>query len=144
MAENKVDLRVVTPTEIKIQKDADMVIMRCIDGDMGVQPGHAPFSVALDYGVLRIVNEGEEQRLAIYGGFAEIKDNALTIVTNGADFPEDIDYKRAEAERERAEQRLHDHVTDVEVRNAQVLLRRALVRIEVSSYPFISRNEENE
>ena len=144
MADLKIHLQVITPKEVKINQDADMVIMRSTSGDMGILPGHKLCTTALDDGVLRIVEDKEERRLAVYGGFAEVQDDVITIVTNDAEWPEEIDRIRAESDREHAEQRLNERINDVEIRNAQVLLRRSLVRIEVSSYPFISKVDTKE
>ena len=144
MPAGKIHLRVVTPQETKVDEEADMVIMRSVTGDMGILPGHQPVSTVLDYGVLRILNGDSEHRLAVFGGIAEVQDSAVTILTSMAEHPEDIDRARAEADRERAEQRLRESEDDVEIQSDQVLLRRSLVRIEVSSYPLISGKTEHE
>jgi len=133
-------LRIVTPDELKVDTDADLVIMRCESGDMGIQPGHEERSAALDYGIARIINDGVERRIAISGGVARIKDDVLTLIANGADWPEDIDRAKAEAELEIAKRQLKESVDQLEVRRSQVSLRRALVQIEISSYPVISQH----
>jgi len=83
---------------------------------------------------MRIMNEEGEKRIAVYGGIATIQSNILTILTADAELPEEIDIKRANADREQAEQRLQEKTDDMEIANDQVLLRRALVQIDVSSY----------
>ena len=82
MSKKKIHLRIVTLMGIKVDQTADMVIVRCRNGDMGFLPDHAAYSVVLGHGVLRILNGGAERRLTIYGGIAEIQDNVLTILTN--------------------------------------------------------------
>ena len=62
----------------------------------------------------------------------------LTILTNGAEWPSDIDRARAVHDREHARRRLQERIDDIEIRDDQVLLRRALVRIEVSSDPLVN------
>ena len=141
LAAKKMRLRIVTPTQIKVDEDADMVIMRCTTGDMGVMPGHEAHSAALSYGILRIRNEGAERRIAVYGGVASIQNNVLTILTNDAEWPEDIDRARAEADLEAAERRLQEKAGDIDIQHDQVLLRRALVQIEVSSYTLDGQDE---
>jgi len=138
MGEKKLRLQIVTPTLMKVDEGADMVIMRCVDGEMGVMPGHKPLSTVLDYGVLRVFNNGAENKIAVYGGLAMIKNNLLTVLTSGADWPEEIDYSQATADREQARQRLQEKVDDMEIQNDEVLLRRALVQIEVSSQAIIN------
>ena len=134
MAAKKLRLRIITPAHIKVDEDVDMVIMRCTTGDMGVLAGHEAHSAALVYGTLRILNQGAERRVAVHGGVASIRNNVLTILTNDAEWPEDIDRALAEADREAAERRLQEKADDLEIQHDQVLLRRALVQIEVSSY----------
>jgi len=141
MSTKKVHLRIITPEEIKVDEKTDMVIMRCTTGDMGILPGREACSVILDLGVLRILDGSSERKIAIFGGIAEMQKDVLTILTNDAEWPEDIDRARAEADREEAERRLESAVEDMEIQSHQVLLRRSLVRIEVSSYPLISKTE---
>lgn len=144
-AKNKIHLRIITPEELKVDESADMVIMRCVNGDLGVLPGHCNYSAALGDGVLRIINGNSERKLAVLGGIAEIKNDVVTIVTNNAESPEEIDIKVAQDDRERAERRIKEKSGDLRIQSHQVLLRRALVRIEVSSYPIINKaTGENE
>ena len=142
VAEKKVRLRIITPDEIKFDENVDMIVMRCATGDMGILPGHEPLSAALTYGILRILSGGEERRLAVFGGLAEVQNNVITILTNLAEWPEDIDRARALADVEHAERRLKERVDDIEIQDDQVLLRRALVRIEVSSYLLLKASDQ--
>jgi len=141
MTSKKLRLRVATPDNVKFDKDADMVIMRCITGDMGILPKHEACSAILDYGVLRIMNDGEERRMAVFGGIAQVQDNVVTILANEAQWPEDIDLAYAESERDRTSRRLQDNDDDLEIQKEQVSLRRSLVQIEVSAYPILSKTE---
>lgn len=81
MTDKKINLNIITPSGIKFVEKADMVIMRCIDGDLGVLPGHSPVSTVLGGGVLRIINDGLEKKLAVTGGVAEINDRTVNILT---------------------------------------------------------------
>jgi len=141
MPEKKVHLRIVTPEEVKVDEKADLVIMRCTTGDLGIMVGHEPRSAVLDYGVLRILDDDAERRLAVFGGIAEVKDDVVTILTSIAERPEDIDRALAEEDRENAELRLENAEDDIEIQSSQVLLRRSLVRIEVSSYPILRKSD---
>jgi len=144
MMEERINLRVITPQAEKANEPADMVIMLTTTGAMGILPGHEARSVLLDYGVVRIFSDTEERRIAVYGGIAEIRDNMLTILTPGAEWPEDIDHARAEAERETIERRLQESRDDTDIQRDQALLRRSLVRIEVSANPLIAKPDWKE
>jgi len=141
---NKLHLRVATPDDIKYDDAAEMVIMRCITGDMGILPHHEPTSAILDFGVLRVINEGEERRMAVFGGIAQVRDNVLTVLANDAQWPEDIDAAFVESERERMERRMQESVDDLAIQRDAVLMRRTLVQIEVSAYPILSKMEHRE
>jgi len=142
----KFHLRIATPDNIKYDEDAEMVIMRCITGDMGILAGHEATSAILDYGVLRIINGEEERRMAVFGGIAQVGDNVLTILTNDAQWPEDIDMAFVEAERDRMARRSQETLDDLTIQRDQVLMRRTLVQMEVSTFPLVSRTsrESNE
>ncbi|MCL2079193.1 MAG: ATP synthase F1 subunit epsilon [Oscillospiraceae bacterium] len=134
---NKFRLRVTTPDNVKYDEDAQMVILRCISGDMGVMAHHEPTLAILDYGVLRIIDGDEERRMAVFGGIAQIGNNVVTILASDAQWPEDIDIASVEAERERMSLRMKDDADDLAIARDQILMRRTLVQIEVSSFPLI-------
>lgn len=133
--EKKITLNITTPRGLKFTEKADMIIMRCIDGDLGVLPGHAPVSVALGDGILRIYNNGGGiKKLALFGGIAEIDNTTVNIFSTIAQRPEEIDLERAEIDRQEAEEALQEASQENLDNRLQVLLRRSLVRIEVSNH----------
>jgi len=143
MAKEKLRLRIATPDKKILDEDAEMVIMRCISGDMGVLPKHEACSAILDIGVLRILNGGDERRMAVFGGIAQVRDNVVNILANDAQWPEDIDLSLAEAERDNTARHMQESSDALEIQRDQVLMRRTLVQIEVSSYPLISKAERD-
>jgi F-type H+-transporting ATPase subunit epsilon len=139
MAETKLKLhlQIITPDDVKLDEDADMVIMRCTTGARGIMPKHKAISAILDYGALRILNDGSERRMAVFGGIAQVQNNEVIILANDAQWPEDIDRARAEREHEMAENRLRESEGNIDIQSNQVTMRRTLVQMEVSSYPLI-------
>ena len=139
MAEKTLRLKIITPDEVKLDDDVDMVIMRCMTGDMGILPGHEARSAILDYGVVRIYSSIADLRwLAVFGGMAEIKDDVVTILANDAVWPQDVDSAEAlEIAREQAERKIKESDDDDEIQKYHAQLRRTLVEIEVSSYPVV-------
>ena len=130
MAENKIALKVITPSRKMYDGEADMVIMRTKSGDVGIMHGHQPMVTVLDYGVMRIQTDGEEDKTAaVFGGFAQIDSNGITVLTDIAEWAEEIDLARAEEARKRAEERLSKNSADIDVLRAELALKRALVRI---------------
>ena len=97
-SKKKITLNITTPRGLKYVEQADMLIMRCVDGDLGVLPGHAPVSAVLGDGILRIFNNGGEQKLAVFGGIVGINDTTVNMFTTIAQRPEEIDRERAEVD----------------------------------------------
>ena len=131
MADKKIRLRIVTPIRRLFDKEIDMVIMRASTGDMGILYGHEPVTTTLSYGTMRIFDGETELNATVFGGFAEITPECVTILSDSGEWPEEIDVERAMRSKERAEKRLQDASSDVE--RAQLALRRALVRIDTVS-----------
>ena len=144
MPARKLNLRITTPEDVKYDDEAEMVIMRCITGDMGILANHEATSAILDYGVLRIINDDEERRMAVFGGIAQVGENKVTILANDAQWPEDIDMAFVEAERDRIARRTQESEDDLVIQRDQVLMRRTLVQMEVSTFPLISKTDREE
>lgn len=138
----KIDLKITTPRGVKFVEKADMIIMRCIDGNLGVLPGHEAISTVLGDGILRVFNNGVEKKLAVFGGVANINETSVEIFSTIAQKPEEIDLERAEADRREAEAMLLEKTEKVHIHSSQVLLRRSLVRIEVNLH-LDDNNEDN-
>lgn len=129
---NKLHLRVVTPSRDFYDGDCDMVIMKTVDGDTGILYGHQPLTTVLDLGVLRIIDEGEEKRSTLLGGFAKVNAQGLTIISDAAEWADEIDVARALESKKRAEDRLNRSDADIDVLRAEAALKRALVRLDLA------------
>lgn len=130
MAERKFRLRIVTPTREFFNDDVTMVIMHTSTGDIGVLAGHQPLTTTLDYGVLRIKQSDKLLKATMFGGFADIQSDCITILTDAAEWPEDIDIKRAEQAKLRAENRIRDNKPDTDIKRAELSLKRAILRLD--------------
>jgi F-type H+-transporting ATPase subunit epsilon len=133
----KLRLRIVTPTKIVYDDDVYMVVMKTIEGEIGVLAGHEPLTTVLDYGKLRLTQDDEKwQPFAVFGGFAEINRQGATILADVAEHPEEIDAARAKAAKERAERRIKEKKSDLDEARAKSALRKALVRLELGGLPM--------
>ncbi len=130
---NKLSLKIITPSRNMFEGEVDMVIMRSLSGDVGILYGHQPMVTVLDYGVLTIKNNGEEKRAAVLGGFAEINSEGMSVLTDAAEWSDEIDILRARKAKERAEARLKNTQTNIDIRRAELSLKRALVRLDIGS-----------
>lgn len=132
MAEgNKFNLKILTPDRVFFEGEADMVEMSTTNGDIGVYKNHVPTTYIVIPGVLSIHEDGTMREAALHSGFAEVLLDQVTILAEAAEWPDEIDVERARRARERAEERLSDRTSDIDVARAQLALRRSLVRMKV-------------
>ena len=126
------DVELVSPERILYSGQASFVRVRTVDGgEVAFLTGHAPFIGALEICVAKIIADGgAEQLVAVHGGFVEVSDDRVTILSDVAEVAEDIDVGRAEQARTQAES---DVRADPENEEAQAALKRAEIRIEVAT-----------
>jgi len=84
MADNTLQCTVVTPERALLDEQADFVVLPMYDGELGVLPGRAPLVGRLGFGELRIVRGNETKRLYVDGGFVQIRNNVVTVLTSKA------------------------------------------------------------
>lgn len=126
-------LRIVTPDRVFYDGEAGMVELTTTEGDIGVYANHIPATAIVAPGVLKIHEENGVRKASLMAGFVEILQNQVTIMAEVAEWPEDIDVKRAEEARIRAERRLKDRYPGTDVMRAELALKRAIVRLETKS-----------
>jgi F-type H+-transporting ATPase subunit epsilon len=101
-------VRVIAPDKTVWDAAADEVILPSTTGQLGILTGHAPLLTALDIAVMRVKapKENKWTPIALMGGFAEIENNEVTILVNGAELGEGIDLEKARTTFAEAEQKL--------------------------------------
>lgn len=130
---SKFHLKIVTPDRYFFEGDVDMVIVRGIEGDLAILKDRSPIATPLKIGKVRIFQDGTEKVAAVVEGYITAIDNDVTIVTEAAEWPDEIDIQRAEEAKKRAESLLQKQRSDINYARAQAALQRAINRIEVSS-----------
>ena len=101
------ELEVLTREGSVLSVQAEEVIAPGVDGYLGVLAGHAPLVTALDIGLVTLrTSDGEQELLAISGGFMEVRPERTVILAETAERAEEIDRERAERALRRAEERL--------------------------------------
>ena len=121
-------IELVSPEKIVYQGDAELVIARTSDGEIGFQPGHVPFVGNLVSSVVRVaLSDGGVQRIAVHSGFVEVSDNHVALLCDVAELAEDIDIERAKASLESAKSDLANDPSNSE---AVAAANRAEVRLE--------------
>jgi F-type H+-transporting ATPase subunit epsilon len=125
-------LEIVTPEKKVVDTAATEAQIPGKNGYLGVLPGHAPLITELAVGEVTFRAGGDEQRLAVARGFAEVLPNKVTILAETAERPAEIDVERARKAKERAEERLTSGDTNVDVERSLEALHKAETRLEVA------------
>ncbi|MBD8069497.1 F0F1 ATP synthase subunit epsilon [Bacillus sp. PS06] len=131
-----VKVSVVTPDGPVYEADVEMVVAKAQSGELGVLPGHIPMVAPLQIGAVRLKNGTNTELVAVSGGFLEVRPDQVTILAQTAETSEQIDIRRAEEARKRAEQRLQAKQDDVDFRRAELSLKRAINRLNVTSNKY--------
>lgn len=130
--ENKIfQVEIITPERIFYKGEATMIEFTTVEGDMGVYKNHIPLTTVLAPGIVTITADTEQKKAAVHSGFVQILGDKVTLLAEIAEWPDEIDWERAEAAKRRAEERLAAKADDLDIVRAELALRRALVRISL-------------
>ena len=126
-------LKVITPERVYYEGDVRMVEFNTTEGEIGIYRGHVPMTVIVSPGILVISEEESPRNAALHAGFAEILQDRVTILAEVIEWPDEIDRKRAEDAKARAQERRDAKAEETDILRAEAALRRALTRIHVIS-----------
>ena len=126
-------LEIVTPEKMVVRDVAEEMQIPGKNGYLGVLPGHAPLITELAVGEISYRKGNETQYLAVAWGFAEVLPERVVILAETAERPEEIDVKRAEEAKQRAEERLKSGSTEIDFTRAEDALQRAETRLQVAA-----------
>jgi len=127
-------LEIVTPDKLLVKEQAEEVQIPGKAGDIGVLPGHAPLITELTIGEIAYKHGGETEHLSVAWGFAEVLPDKVTILAQTAERAQDIDVKRAQEAKARAEEALKTAGPDFDYEANANAIQRAEVRIKVALY----------
>ena len=125
-------LDIVTAERVVYTGDVDAVIAPGVEGQLGILPQHTPLMTILKAGELVVKKDGEDDSLAITGGFLEVRPDRVIVLADAAERADEIDMERAEAARKRAEQRLVEKGDGLDSTRSHAALQRAMVRLTVA------------
>jgi len=130
---DKLMLEIVTPERRVVREEVDEVVCPGIEGEFGVLPGHTPFLTALKIGELSYRIGDQRKYIAITWGYAEVDGGHVEILADMAETAEEIDIRRAEEAKAKAESRLKGIPDEVEFDKAEISLEKAVIRMQVAS-----------
>nr|QCI08390.1 ATP synthase CF1 subunit epsilon [Ptilothamnion sphaericum] len=129
----RLQIRVIAPDKIVWDATAEEIILPSSTGQLGILANHIPLLTAIDIGVMRVRIDKEWQPIILLGGFAEIENNKITILVNGADKVSNIDINEAQIELEKASNILTEAKSSKEKIEATQKLRKARARVQAAN-----------
>lgn len=128
-------VKVITPDQTVWDDQVEEIILPSTTGQLGILSGHAPLLTALEVGVLRVRPNKEWKTIALMGGFAEVEDDEIKILVNGAELGDSIDQDTARSEYDEAEAKFksvensEDRQEKIQAENA---MKKARARLQAS------------
>ena len=124
------NVRVITPDKVVWDAMVEELILPSSTGQIGILTNHAPLLTALDIGVMRLKSDAGWTSIVLMEGFAEVEDNKVTILCNGAEEGNSIDLKVAQDELEKVTLLVDEATTKKEKIEATIELRKAKARLQ--------------
>lgn len=124
-------LEIITPERAFFRGEVESVIFPTADGYMSVQKLHEPMVAAITVGDMRFCVDGKWKQCTTSEGFVEVRPDETIIFSQAVEWPDEIDIRRAQEARERAEERLRQTQSYQEYMRNQISLARAMVRLRV-------------
>jgi F-type H+-transporting ATPase subunit epsilon len=125
----KIHLEVVTPEKQLFSGEVDEVTVPSNEGCLGILPGHAPLLAKLGIGEISYKIGGRTDFLSCSWGFVEVLPERVVVLAQNAELASDIDIKRAEEAKMRAEKLLASKNSNIDFGRAELALLRAISRL---------------
>jgi F-type H+-transporting ATPase subunit epsilon len=119
---------VVTPEQTALETKAEFVALPLFDGEIGIAPNHSPLIGRLGYGEMRIRSGGQTLVYYVDGGFVQVADNVVAVLTSRAVPAQSLDPAGAEAQLQSANKRMANTPELFEIRDRQIAQARAQIR----------------
>ncbi len=130
---NEFQLEIVTPDGLLFEGNARKIILRTVEGDVGILPRHSDYVAPLAIGVARVFTGNGERSAACAGGMVSVMNGIVRVVASTFEWSEDIDVERALKAKEKAQTRLEESKrSDYEHRLAEIKLKKSLARLSAS------------
>ena len=129
-------LEIIATDRVFYKGECEHLVITAIDGLLGIMAGHEPLVTALPDGELKYMVDGKWHYAAISEGFIQVMPDNSVILADTCELPEEMDIKRAEEERQRAQEKLRQKQSIQEYYQTQVALNRAMNRLKISQKHF--------
>ena len=129
-------LEIIATDRVFFEGEVEHLVITAIDGLVGILAGHEPLVTCLPTGELKYMVNGKWHYAAISEGFIQVMPESSIILADTCELPEEIDIKRAEEARERAQERMRQKQSIKEYYQTQAALNRAMNRLKISQKHF--------
>src|SRR4051794_17980917 len=119
---------VVTPEQTALETKADFVALPLFDGEIGIASNHSSLIGRLGYGEMRIKSGGQTQVYYVDGGFVQVADNVVAVLTNRAVPAKNLDAAAAESQLQAALQNQASSPEQFEIRDRKIAQARAQIQ----------------
>lgn len=133
---NKFYLEIITPEKVFFRGDVESVNIPSIGGACTIMAGHQPMVFATQPGTIRITADGETREAFMSEGFIEVRPDETIAFSEAVEWPEDIDERRAQEAKERAEEMVRRNRSAAEYRLNRIALQRAFARLRVKHHEY--------
>lgn len=131
---SSIHLSIITPEGRYKDLDTPIINIDTLDGQQGILPDHMPLVTMLNIGRMSVDENGVRNEYAVAGGLFYFRNNEAQILTDAIENKNDIDSERAEKAKERAEKRLSSNDPNIDLKRAEVALKKAVNRIHISEF----------
>lgn len=125
-------LKIITHERVVFDEEVEEIYTKGTDGEFGILKGHVPIMAALDIGVTKVIQNGEEKFFTTMGGVFQFKDEEALILTTTAERGDEIDITRAKEALNRAQARLADSQAQADAKRAEAAIARAMARLKAT------------
>ena len=131
---NKLKMYIITPEKVFFRGDVESVNIPSIGGACTIMAGHQPMVFATQPGTIRITADGETREAFMSEGFIEVRPDETIAFSEAVEWPEDIDERRAQEAKERAEEMVRRNRSAAEYQLNRLALQRAFARLRVKHH----------
>ncbi len=126
-------LEIITPIKIVYKEDVDQVTIPTVTGEITVLPNHVSMLSQIAAGIMVVKKGNQTTEMAITGGFLEIANNTVSILSDYAIKGEDVSVAEAEEAKKRAERMIQERGTEHDFRVAEGELQKAILQLRVAN-----------
>ncbi len=120
---------VVTPERKALDQAVDFVALPLYDGEIGIAPGHAPLIGRLGYGEMRLRRDNQVSRFYVDGGFVQVVDNQIAVLTAQAVPADQVDEQAAQKRLDAARQQPATTPEQLQIRDREIAQARGQLRV---------------